>query len=182
MDFTTIMYTSMILIVAFFVTTSFRNDLKYKKENMRILFSLNEDDKTTHLLSSLVIVILILFAGISIIGIINTKNYTNEGVLGMIIMPILLMVLYLPMMKKTRISSLGIHKKNYLIRWEDIKGINYLKPNAKDKIAVKILYNVGLKDSTVELTFVKDDEQLETFKDVVKQYRSTKKKDKKSGK
>jgi len=182
MDFTTLMYTSMILIVGFFVTTSIKNELKYKKENMRVLISLNEDDKTAHLLSRLVIVILILFAGISIIGILNTKNYTNEGVLGMIILPVLLIILYVPMMKKTRISTLGIHKKNYLIRWEDIKSVNYLKADAKNKVVVKILYIVGLKDSTVELKFIKDDAQLEAFKDLVKVYRNTKKKDKKSGK
>lgn len=181
MDFTTMMYSSMILIVAFFVTTSVKSNLKYKKENIKIIFSLNEDDKTSHLLSSLIVVILILFAGFSIMGMITTKSYTSQGFIGMIIMPILMIVLYLPMMKKTRISNLGIHKKNYLIRWSDIKGIDYLKPDKKDKVVVKIIYTVGLKDSTAELTFNKDDAQMDTFKDIVKEYRN-KKKDKKSGK
>lgn len=181
MNFTSTIYTLMILVVTFFIATSFRNNLKYKKENMKILFSLNEDDKTTHLISSLMIIVLILFAGMSIIGVINSKSYTNESILVMVILPILMILLYLPMMKKTRISSLGIHKKNYLIRWEDIKGINYFKPDKKDKIKVKILYTVELKESSVELTFNKDDAQIDTFKEAAKEYRN-KKKDKKSGK
>ncbi len=159
MDFTTIMYTLMITIVGFFVFVSFKNDLKYKKENMKILLSLNEDDKTSHLLSSLVVVVLILFAGFGIIGMINTKSYTNENVVILIIMSIFLLVLYLPMMRKTRISNLGIHKKNYLIRWDEIKGLNYLKPNSKNKVKVKILYTVSLKQTFAELTFNKDDIQ-----------------------
>lgn len=181
MDFTTMMYSSMILIVGFFVATSVKNNLKYKKENMKIIFSLNEDDKTSHLLSSLVVVILILFAGFSIMGMIDTKSYTNQGFIGMIIIPILMIILYLPMMKKTRVSNLGIHKKNYLIRWSEIKGIDYLKPDKRGKVVAKIIYTVGLRDSTAEITFNKDDEQIDTFKDVAKEYRN-KKKDKKSGK
>jgi len=171
-----------IIVVAFFVTTNVKNNLKYKQENMTVLFSLNEDDKTTHLISSLIMVILILFAGISIIGMIQSKIYTNERVLSLVVMPILMMLLYLPMMKKTRISSLGIHKKNYLIRWQDIKGIDYFKPDKKDKVVVKVLYTVAAKETSVELTFLKDDPQLETFKEIAKEYRNGKKKGKKSGK
>ena len=38
------------------------------------------------------------------------------------------------------------------------------------------------KDTNIHLTFLKDDHQLDKFKEIVKTYRNTKKKDKKSGK
>lgn len=182
MDFVSMMYLFMILLIAFFVTTSVKNNMKYKKENMQVLMNLKEDDKGTHLISSIVMIILILFSGIGIIGMINTKTYTEESVIGMVILPILMIFMYVPMLKKTKISTLGIHKKNYLIRWEDIKGINYLKPDAKNKVKAKIIYSVGAKDSSVDITFNKDDQQIEEFKELVKEYRSTKKKSNKGKK
>nr|WP_300090220.1 hypothetical protein [Sedimentibacter sp.] len=150
--------------------------MKYKKENMQVLMNLNEDDKSTHLISSIVMIVLIIFSGFAIIGMINAKAYTQESVLGMVILPVLMIFLYVPMLKKTKISNLGIHKKNYLIRWEDIKGINYLKPDAKNKVKAKILYTVGTRDTSVNVTFGKDDQQLDEFKELAKEYRNSKKK------
>jgi len=98
------------------------------------------------------------------------------------VLPILIITLYIPLSKKTMISTLGIHKRSNLVRWDDIKGINYPKPDAKDKIKVKVIYNIMNKDSNISLTFLKDDPQLEKFKEFAKTYRNTKKKDKKSGK
>ncbi|MDF2617230.1 MAG: hypothetical protein K0Q47_1886 [Sedimentibacter sp.] len=182
MDFASITYLLMILLITFFITTNVRNNMKYKKENMQILMNLNADDKSTHLISSIVMIVLIIFSGFAIIGMINTKTYTEESVLGMVILPLLMIFLYVPMLKKTKVSNLGIHKKNYLIRWEDIKGLNYLKPDAKDKVKAKILYTVGTRDTSVEVTFMKDDQQLEEFKELVKEYKSSKKKSNKSKK
>ncbi|MEL7649060.1 MAG: hypothetical protein AAGU76_13255 [Sedimentibacter sp.] len=181
MDFASIVYALMVVVVTFFITINIRSNIKYKKENMQVLLHLKYDDKSTHLISSIVMVILIIFAGFSFIGMITTKNYTNEAVMASVILPVMLIFLYLPMMKKTRISTLGIHKKNYLIRWDEIKGINYNKPDSKNRVRVKIIYSVAARDTSAELTFMKDDAQLDEFKEIVKEYRS-KKKDKKSGK
>lgn len=182
MDFASITYLLMILLITFFITTNVRNNMKYKKENMQVLMNLIADDKSTHLISSIVMIVLIVFSGFAIIGMINTKTYTEESVLGMVILPLLMIFLYVPMLKKTKVSNLGIHKKNYLIRWEEIKGVNYLKPDAKNKVKAKILYTVGTRDTSVDVTFFKDDQQLEEFKELVKEYRSTKKKSNKSKK
>jgi hypothetical protein len=100
----------------------------------------------------------------------------------MAILPVLVITLYIPLSKKTMISTLGIHKRSNLIRWADIKGINYLKPDEKNKVKVKIVYMLMNKDVSMNLTFLKDDPQLEDFKEHAKSYKSTKKKDKKSGK
>lgn len=182
MNFASIMYLLMILLITFFITTNVRNNMKYKKENMQVLMNLNIDEKSTHLVSSIVLIVLIIFSGFAVIGMINTKTYTDDSVLGMVILPILMIFLYVPMLKKTKISTLGIHKKNYLIRWEEIKGVNYLKPDAKNRVKAKILYNVGTRDASVDVTFMKDDPQLEEFKELVKEYRSTKKKSNRSKK
>lgn len=177
-----ILYPIMFIAVIYFIYSNIRNNLKYKKENMDVLLLLNEDDKKVHFMSSLLMAILIGATGILIFGLINSKTYNMEDILIMGVLPVLMAALYIPLSKKTKITTLGIHKRSYLIRWEDIKGINYHKPDAKNKVKVKILYYRINKDTSAELTFLKDDPQLEQFKELVKTYRNTKKKDKKSGK
>lgn len=182
MKASSIFYPLMLIVVIYFIYSNIRNNIKYKKENMEILLHLNEDDKRVHLTSGLLMATMIVATGILIFGMISSKTYTTEDVLTMGVLPVLMVALYIPLSKKTKISTLGIHKRSYLIRWENIKGINYLKPDAKDKIKVKILYYSINRDSSAELTFLKDDPQLEEFKELVKTYRNSKKKDKKSGK
>lgn len=181
MKASTIFYPLMFIIVIYFIYSNIRNSIKYKKENMEILLHLNEDDKRVHFISGMLMVVMVIATLILIIGIINSKEYAAEDILIMVVLPVLMVALYIPLSKKTKISTLGIHKRSYLIRWEDIRGINYLKPDAKNKVKVKILYNNITRDTSAELTFLKDEPQLEQFKEIAKTYRN-KKKDKKSGK
>ena len=176
-----ILYPIMFIVIIYFIYSNIKNSIKYKKENMDVLLILNEDDKRVHFMSSMLMAVLIGATGILIFGLINSKAYNTEDILIMGVLPVLMVALYIPLSKKTRIRSLGIHKRSYLIRWEDIKGINYQKPDAKNKVKVKILYNSYNRDTSAELAFLKDDPQLEQFKEFAKTYRNTKKKDKKSG-
>lgn len=178
---TSMIYLMIFVILIFFIFTSLNNSIKYKKENMKVLLNLNEDDKRMRIISIALMSFMIFASIFLIIGVIQAKTYGYEELLTMVVLPILMIILYLPLSKKTKVSNLGIHKRSYLIRWETIKGVNYLKPNEKNIIKVKLLYNNGTKEASVELIFKKDDEQIETFKEIVKEYRN-KKKDKKSGK
>ena len=177
-----IFYPLIFLVLIYYLFKNTKNRMQYKKENMEALLFLDEDDKRVHLMSRLLMALMILISGIMIRGLIETKTYAAEQVLIMGVLPILIITLYIPLSKKTMISTLGIHKRGNLIRWEDIKGINYPKPDEKGKVKVNIIYSVMNKDSNIHLTFLKNDPQLDKFKEHAKTYRNTKKKDKKSGK
>lgn len=182
MTASTILYPLMFIVIIYFIYSNIRNNIKYKKENMEVLLLLNEDDKRVHLMSRVLMAVLILVSAVLIRGLIESETYPLEEVLIMVVLPVLMIALYIPLSRKTMISSLGIHKRSNMVRWEDIKGINYNKPDAKDKVKVKILYSLMNKDTNINLTFLKDDPQLEKFKELAKTYRNTKKKDKKIGK
>lgn len=177
-----LLYPLMFIVVIYFIYSNIRNNMKYKKENMEVFLLLNEDDRSVHFISSLLMAILVGATAILIFGLVSSKTYNIEDILIMGVLPILMIALYIPLSKKTRITSLGIHKRSYLIRWEDIKGINYNKPDSKNKVKVKILYKSANRDIPAELTFLKDDPQLSRFKELAKTYRDSKRKDKKIGK
>ncbi len=177
-----IIYPLIFIFAIYFVFLNLKNSYKYKKENMKPLLHLNQDDKTRHLVSIFVIIFVILLAAFLFAGIISTDSFTWESFFTIILLPLLMVMLYVPLTKKTMISSLGIHKRGALIRWENIKGVNYLKPNEKNQIKVKVIHIFAGRDATIEITFNKDDNQFEDFKEAVKEYRNIKKKEKKSGK
>lgn len=177
-----IIYPIIFIVVIYFIYSNIKNKIKYKKENMEVLLLLNEDDKRIHLMSKILMVALFFITGVLVRGLIETKTYAVEDILVIGVLPILIFTLYIPLSKKTMISTLGIHKRSNLIRWEDIKGINYLKPDAKNKVKVKIIYSIMNKGTNINLTFLKGDSQLDKFREYAKIYRNTKKKDKKSGK
>lgn len=182
MTATQIIYPLIFVFAIYFIYTNIKNNLKYKRENLMPLFYFNQDDKTRHLISTLVIIFVIVLTGFLLIGTISTNTFTLETFFTMVLLPMLMVFLYLPLTKKTMVSNLGIHKRGTLIRWDEIKSINYLKPNEKNQIMAKIIYNFAGRETSINLTFNKEDSQLEAFKETVKEYRSIKKKDKKSGK
>lgn len=182
MEATQLIYPIIFIFAIYFVYSNVKNNIKYKKENMKPLFYLNQDDKTRHMISTIVIIFVISLTSILLVGIINNKSFTLESFFTMVLLPLLMVMLYVPLTKKTMVSNIGIHRRGALIRWDDIKGVNYLKPNEKNQIKVKILYVFAGRDTAIELTFNKDDSQIEALKETVKEYRNSKKKEKKSGK
>ena len=180
MSGSTIIYSVMFVVVIYFIYSNAKSSIQYKKENMEILLQLNNDDKKMRFISSLVIVIMTGFTGILFFGMISTKTYTAENIMVMILLPLSMVVLYMPLSRKTRISTLGIHKRSFLIRWEDVKTIQYLKPDEKNNIKTKITYTALSKDVSADILFLKNDPQLEEFKELAKTY--NKKKDKREKK
>lgn len=182
MDLQQIVYPLLTLVIAYLIFLNARKSFKYKKENVTYFFEIVEDDKNTRLISSLMIAILLVISGLMIMGMIYQVNTSKGQLIYLIILPALMTILYFPMIRRTRISTLGIHKRSNLIRWEDIKGIDFLKPNKKNIIKVKILYNVSGTSTSSELSFLNGNDKLEKFKEISKEYRKDKKKEKKSGK
>lgn len=182
MNPTQIIYPLIFIFAAYFVFKNFKSELNYKKENMQVLFYLNEDDKTRHLISKIVIIFVAVLTVFILIGVISSKSLTLESFFSIVLLPLLMVLLYIPLTKKTMVSNLGIHKRGALIRWDDIKGVNYYKPNEKNQVKSKVIYTFAGRDTSIVLTFKKDDSQFETFKETVKEYRNAKKKEKKSDK
>lgn len=182
MNASQLIYPLIFIFAIYFVYSNLKNNFKYKKENMKPLFYLNEDDKTRHLISTIVIIFIVILTGFLLMGIISSGGFTLESFFTLVLLPLLMVMLYVPLTKKTMVSTLGIHKRGALIRWADIKAVNYLKPNEKDQVKAKIVYAFAGRDTSIELTFKKEDAQFEYFKETVKEYRSSKKKEKKSGK
>ncbi len=178
-----ILYPILFILVIYFIFVNIRNNLSYRKQNMRVLLLLKDDDKKRQKLSNILIIFILTMTVFMVVGMINAnEQFDLESIATRVVLPLLMIALYVPLTKKTSVSTLGIQKRGTLIKWEDIKGINYLKPNDKGMIIVKILYTVMSKDLTAEITISKDDETLELFKETVKEYRNNKKKDKKSDK
>lgn len=180
-NITSLFYPIMIIVCLIMIYSNEKKRKQYKKENMEILYFLNEDDKTMRFASRLLLAFMILSSGFVFIDSFKRTGLYSTETLTMIILPFALIALYIPLSKKTKITTLGILKRQNLIRWDDIKGIDYLKPDLKGKQKVKVLYKTSYKDTTLEILFNKDDEQLEFFKKTVKECRN-KKKDKKIGK
>lgn len=178
-----ILYPVLFVLVIYFIFVNFRNNMSYRKQNMKVLFQLKDDDKKRQKISNVLIIFILTLTAFMVVGMITTnKKFDLESISTMIVLPLLMIALYVPLTKKTFVSTLGIHKRGTLIKWENIKGVNYLKPNEKGMVIAKILYTAMSKDLTSEITISKDDEILETFKETVKEYRNSKKKDKKSEK
>lgn len=177
---TSLLYPVMIIVCLVIIYSNEKKRRQYKKENIEILFLLNEDDKTMRLTSRLLLVFMILSSVAVLLDSIKRTGLYSIETITMIALPIMFVVLYVPLSRKTKITTLGIFKRLNLVRWEDIKGVDYIKPDIKGRQKVKILYKTSYRDMTLEIVFKKDDEQLNEFKKTVKEYRN-KKKDKKSG-
>lgn len=178
-----ILYPILFILVIYFIFINFKNSMNYRKQNMKVLFQLKDDDKKRQTLSNILIIFILSMTAFMVVGMLNSnEKFDLESISTMIVLPILMTGLYIPLTKKTFVSTLGIHKRGGLIKWSDIKGVNYLKPNEKGMVNVKVLYTVTSRDITANVSINKDDAILDTFKETVKEYRNSKKKDKKSGK
>lgn len=145
MGVTSFIYPMLIIICFFVIVSNVKNNKKYKAENMKELFSLNEDDKTMRVVSGLMLVFLVVSSVFTLIETAKVKSLFSADVLYVVLLPALFIILYLPMSKKTKVTTLGIIKRTNLIRWEDIKGIDYPKHVVRGRQFVRILYKGHIK-------------------------------------
>lgn len=181
MKISSFLYPLMLVACGFLLYSSLKKRNQYKKENMEFLFALNEDDKGMRMISYTMLMLIVVYFGLVLFDIVRkTMSFTADAVYA-VVLPAMFVILYIPLSKKTKVTTLGIIKRSNLIRWQEIKGIDYIKPDARGRQKVKILFRGPYRDLNQELSFAKDDEQLELFKNTAKEYRSNKK-DKKIGK
>jgi len=177
-----------IVVCLFLIYSGEKKRRQYKKENLQVLYYLNQDEKIMRIVSSLMLVIMVTSSSVLLFDIARTIGLFSMDALYVFLLPFLFVCLYFPLSRKTKITTLGIIKRTNLIRWEEIKSIDYLKPDSKGKQKAKVLHKGPYKDTISDITFNKDYEQFELFKNTAKDYRNKKhdnklnKKDKKSGK
>lgn len=176
MDGNTIFYGVLSLLCFYLLFTSLKNYSQYKKEDIKTLYYLNDDDKFLRIFSIIVLIFMIVSVGFLIVDMMSSDNYNTTNLILLIVLPVLLIILYIPMTQRTKVTTLGIMKRSNLIRWENIRGINYSKPDDKGKVKARIQHPVGntKRSTTTVLTFF-DDKQLIEFKNSAKEYRSKKK-------
>lgn len=179
MDITSLFYPVAIVISLFLIYSNYSKIQKMKKGNMEVLYVLNQDGKTIRTISRFFLIFIVLSSVVSIYDSITKTGLTSAETLSVIFLPIMFIILYIPLSQKTKITTLGIVRTVTLIRWEDIKGIDYMKADSKGRLKVKILYRNINRDMVIELLFHETDKELELFKQSAKDYRNKKNKNKK---
>lgn len=174
MDGTVLLYSILIVFCAFLVYSAAKKQRQYNKEGIKTIFSLNYDDKVMRIICILMLGFLVLVSFAAIYNSLYVLNMPKLDTFYLIILPVMFMVLYIPLAQKTKVTTLGIVKRNNLIRWESIKGIDFTKPN-KGKQQAIIIYKAAYKDGKIVLNFLQNDEQFEMLKNTAKEYRSNKK-------
>lgn len=181
MDDRTMIILTLILIV-FGATTIYSNiklRRRYKKEGIETILVLDYDEKTTRMLLPFVLAF-ILFASIAILY--NTMFVLESDIKEIwyiLVLPIVVILLYYPMAQKTRITTLGIIKKNVMVPWELIKRIEYeySEPNKKGKIKAQVFYDSSSRENKITLRFAENDTQFPIFKQTAaEQHRINRKK------
>lgn len=175
-EMTSLFYPVAMVICVFMVYSNYSKMQKYKKANMEVLYVLEQDGKTIRTISSTFLIFIILTSVITIYDTVSKTGLSSAETVSVVFLPIMFIVLYIPLSQKTKITTLGILRLLILIRWEDIRGIDYLKADSKGKQKVKIAYRISNRDAVIELLFHEKDAELELFKQSAKEYRNKKNK------
>lgn len=180
MDEKTMLILSVILIVfgSAAIYSNIRKQLRYKEEGIETIVALDHDNRLYRTLVPFVIVFIVLAAGAIVY---NTLVVEKAGIMDiwyLLTLPIIVIILYFPMTRKTKITTLGIFKKNNLIPWETIKKIEYKysKPNKKGTIQAQIFYTESDKELNISVKFSENDKQFPIFKDKAAEYHRINKK------
>jgi Ca2+/Na+ antiporter len=175
MDGTVLLYSILIVFCAFLVYSAFKKQRQYKKEEIKTIFSLNFDDRVMRITCVFMLVFLVLVSSVAIYNSLYVLNMPKLDAFYLVILPIMFIILYIPLTQKTKITTLGIVKRNNLIRWGSIKGVDFTKPDNRGKQKAIIIYKAAYKDGKIVLNFLQNDEQFEMLKNTAKEYRSNKK-------
>lgn len=175
MTLTTIFYLVAIAVCLVMIYSNAKRSMEYRRDNMEVLYTLDKDGKGMRTLARVFLLFMVLASAASLYDGIYRYGLMSFETLQFVMLPVLFIVLYIPLSRKTKITNLGINRNGNLIRWSDIKGIDYLRPDSKGRVKARILYKTSYKDMVQEIVFEKDDAQIEKFKLTAKEWRNKKK-------
>lgn len=175
MNMTTIFYLVAIAVCIVMIYMNAKKNMEYRRDNMEVLYTLNKDGKGMRTIARVFLIFMCLASAASLYDGMYRYGLVSFETLQFVMLPLLFIILYIPLSQKTKITNLGINRNGNLIRWSDIKGIDYLKTDDKGRSKARILYKTSYKDMTQEIIFDKSDPQLDKFKQTAKEYRNKKK-------
>ncbi len=174
-------YDVILIISIILVITNIKSMAQLKKEKFTTLYTINDDNKGIRTLGLVFFGIMAASIVLIIISAISSQGLTSNELTQVASVILLFVGVYLPLIRKTKITDKGIVKNGSLIKWEDIKFIEYPKNkvDAKGKVKAKINYNTKYnKPINVEIAFKQDGEDILKFKEITKQCRKKGKKSK----
>lgn len=158
-----------------------RKHMEYKKLNPTDIISLTEDNKSIRNICGIFLFFMIISSGIAFKEAYNQGLVIKDELLELVLTLFFFAVLYVPLSTKTKVSNVGIYRNSNLIYWKNVIAIDYLKPDLKGRLRVRILYkNNYNKQMTIELAFKKKMDEYNAFKELAEknmvQEKETKKK------
>lgn len=158
-------YLSLIILCILFIYIEVKNNKEHKRKNIKVLFLLENDGKSTRFICKAMLVLISIVSIFFIINSMISNNIASSNGLIRLLIPIFIIIAYIPFVRKTRITTLGIYKRMKFLNWEDIERIKYFDPTKKGIVSV----NVIGKNIRIDLSF-NDDSELERFKNTVSEY------------
>lgn len=172
-----LMYQVLLVFGAAMMVLNIKNKIKNMRNKGATLLKFSVDNRIMNAISAVILGIMVLMGGSLVSNIqAGTEISTLEST-----QYVATMVLYIAVMLNafgsSKIAENGILKNNTLIKWEDIKSVEWTGFNKKTCKLV-INYNVGGSMRTQRIT-VKDDKiEKEKAVSLIKQYRKASKKKK----
>lgn len=175
-------YDVILIISVVLVISNIKSMVVLKKQKLTTLYTVKDDNKGIRTLGLIFFAIMTVSIILIIIDAVNRKGLTSNEITQIVAVGLLFIGVYIPLIRKTKLTDKGIIKNGSLIKWADIKFIEYPKQNKdkdKGKVKVKVNYNTKYnKPISVEIVFKEDNEDLTKFKEITKQYRKKGKKSK----
>lgn len=161
------------------IISNLRKIVNLKKEKLEIIQVLDQDNKVIRTIGLIFFIIMAISISFLIYGMIQTKVILQNEIYQIVIMGVIFIGVYLPLVAKTKLTNKGVIKNLLLIKWDDIKAVEYLKPiKNKSKIRISYLAKIN-RPIRVDIVFITDSEEYNKFKEVVKESRKKGKKGKK---
>lgn len=158
-------YIILIALCIFFIYIEIKNKKEHKQKNIKILYLLERDEKATRFICKAMLVLMIIVSVFFMMSSITSDDANSSNSLIRLLIPVFIIVVYIPFLKKTQITSLGVYKRMKFLNWENVKRVKYFNPTKKGVIYV----NVIGENTTIKLAF-NEDSELETFKNTISEY------------
>lgn len=172
----TLYYQILIIISVVLIYKNFKNARSFKKQNIKNLFIVNRDNKGVRIFGCIIFAAVIFSAGITLKDAIQNIGMTEQVITELIAVVLLFIGVYIPILKKTRLTDKGIIKNGSLIKWQDLKFVEYSGP-IKNKMVAKVNYNSKYnKPLVLNISLNNDEEEITNFKQIVKDSRKNSKK------
>jgi len=165
-----IMKAFFLIAIAFaviYTISTVRKYIEYKKLSPTDIVALTEDNKSIRYICGVFLFFMIITSGIAFKEAYNQGLVIKNELLELILTLFFFAVLYIPLSSKTKVSNIGIYRNANLIYWKNVVAIDFLKPDLKGRLRVRILYkNNYNKQMTIEIVFKKKMDEYNALKEL----------------